>query len=203
MMRTFSLRTLLLFISGLGVILLWCSPAPYTYIHTRGQNDLAVVGDGWLVGVDSQTSRRSFFKACTLSKTENGELTGKVGGAELELEPRMTFDEPVEALKCQPDGRIMIVNSNSDPVSIGQLELAILHSHSDSFFLSEDDLLTPPHTDVPNSSTGFIQSGWLLQQESLFDRLTKISLGEIAILIVACATFVRLFRLTAESRSNE
>lgn len=197
----FSLIALFMTVSGMAVVSLWLSPTNYTYVKTGRPNDITVIGEGWLYGVDAKTNQRTFLKSCTLSVNELDELIGNIGNRHIQIEPRILVPEAIERLRCSSDGQFTF-DEESSLISIGTIKLAIARTSSDSFIFGDEELISVPHMKLADSSTGFIQSGWLLKQESILDRFQKISFGELAILIIAIGILLQLSRRRGGTARN-
>lgn len=199
----YGLSALFLAMAGSAVICLWSSPSSYTYVHTGRPNDITVIGNGWLYGTDVKSDKRTFFKSCTLSINRYSTLVADISNGQVQIEPSIPVEGPVENLRCSPEGRISVFLEDSSIHSqCGQLELAVALSPAKSYVLDDEQLLSTPVMYTANSSTGYLQSGWLLKQESLLDRFQKISFGELAILFVASGILILLFRLTRSRLSD-
>ncbi len=195
----FSLGSLFLAITGTAIMLLWFSPASYNYVHTGRPDDITVIGNGWLHATDLNTNKRKFFKSCRLTFSEYSELVATVDGCKVVFEPRIPVEGPIDNVRCSSDGQIGVLSEESSAlIHFGQVNLAVLHSSAKGYVLEDEQLESPPMIYAANSATGYIQSGWLLKQESLVDRFKSLSFGEIAILIVACGILIKLFRPTPQ-----
>jgi hypothetical protein len=194
----FGLSGLFLAITGAALAALWSSPPSYTYVHTGRLNDITVIGDGWLYGTDLKTENRKFFKSCTLSINNFSELVANIGDSQLTLDPRIQVEgSSIEKLRCFPDGHVaMLLTEESAPCHFGQLNLAVTLSSGKSCVIGDEQLRSTPVVSKPNSTAGYIQSGWLLQQESLVDRFKKVSFGELVIIVVVCGILIQMFRTT-------
>jgi flagellar basal body rod protein FlgG len=194
----FGLSALFIAIGGAAIVALWSSPASSTYVQTGRPYDITVIGNGWLYGTDSKTNKRKYFKSCSLSINRYSTLVGNVGDSEIEFEPHIPVIGSIENLRCSPDGKITVLLEDSPtPSHFGQLDLAVALSSAKSYVFEDEQLASAPVMYAPNSKTGYLQSGWLLQQESLLDRFKKVSFGELTILVVASGILVQLLRLTA------
>ncbi len=192
----FNLRTLFALVSGFALVAFWCTSAPYTFVQTHRRNDITVIGEGWLCGIDPKTEKRYFFKSCTIvSDPFEGLLAQIDARTTLRFEPEFRFPCPTDSLLCTADGNITeVVSEIYSLCSYGQLRLALLNRPGKSPIFCDEDGSAAPGMCLADSKTGFFQTGWRIQREPLLERFKKMSFGEVAILFIACASLIQLVR---------